>query len=630
MKLLLIADGRSDFADVLDHLPIEVTRVSFDESVTADLTSYDAYCVLASGKQLDARIRERLEAEADAGKRIFTAALSSFRYVYSASPIRTVRKRLIYAAPEKDAVPGLATGDLLDDMNNLYCYPHVLMPEMTPLLYYHDYVIAHDHTDMPVEDIRKSRNIALWTYGDNVMMAAFSLQNFNKARFGPRAHWQALITYIAEWLTGCKPEWMPEPFIAHEAYPNLDSDEEFERARKASIDLGIKWLEQFLIDEGKGGIYDGYSHEIDPDGTQARTYTVRADCIGECAGTFEMYAQLTGKSLFRERSSAMYDFNYGPMLIKGGAYDGLLRWTSDAWGACYQDDVARATLYDLLECALGGDRAHVTPLEHILDFLAKSTPKDGLRPWRTDAWAYDAAGLAALAEAEHGTPSAHYNAYYDAILLLGYRVFGKPLYLEKGRAGLETLMELYPETRREQSETQEMCRLVLPLALLYEITGEEKHREMLYRVTADLQKLRHPFGGYMEWDTGYKAACSRDSRGECSLLTENGDPVADQLYSSNWLPMGFGYAYHVTGDPMFKALWRDIVIYFLRTQLHCTDARYDGAWSRAFDMNRREIYACPHDAGWAAACLYAGWSAANILAGMMLPDYLALKADKEV
>ena len=94
--------------------------------------------------------------------------------------------------------------------------------------------------------------------------------------------------------------------------------------------------------------------------------------------------------------------------------------------------------------------------------------------------------------------------------------------------------------------------------------------------------------------------------------------------------MGFGYAYHVTGDPMFKALWRDIVIYFLRTQLHCTDARYDGAWSRAFDMNRREIYACPHDAGWAAACLYAGWSAANILAGMMLPDYLALKTDKEV
>ena len=50
-----------------------------------------------------------------------------------------------------------------------------------------------------------------------------------------------------------------------------------------------------------------------------------------------------------------------------------------------------------------------------------------------------------------------------------------------------------------------MCRLVLPLAILYGVTGEEKHREWLYRVTDDLQKVRHPSGGYREWDTGYKA-----------------------------------------------------------------------------------------------------------------------------
>ena len=30
----------------------------------------------------------------------------------------------------------------------------------------------------------------------------------------------------------------------------------------------------------------------------------------------------------------------------------------------------------------------------------------------------------------------------------------------------------------------------------------------------DLQKVRHPFGGYREWDTGYRAAFSRESREE--------------------------------------------------------------------------------------------------------------------
>lgn len=166
-----------------------------------------------------------------------------------------------------------------------------------------------------------------------------------------------------------------------------------------------------------------------------------------------------------------------------------------------------------------------------------------------------------LRQEEHGLPSAHYNAYYHAALLLAGRASGKRQYTEVAQKGLERMMELYPETAREQSETEEMCRLILPLAVLYQSTGEEKHRQMLYRVAEDLQKVRHPFGGYREWDTGYRAAFSRESREECSVLTENGDPVADLLYSSNWLPMGFAFAYEATGDRWFHELWKDSVIF---------------------------------------------------------------------
>ena len=245
-----------------------------------------------------------------------------------------------------------------------------------------------------------------------------------------------------------------------------------------------------------------------------------------------------------------------------------------------------------------------------------------MRTWRTDRVYLNEESLKALAEAEHGTPSAHYNAYYLAALLLAYIHCGKKSYIETAQKGLETLMSMYPDTQREQSETEEMCRMILPLALLFEATGEEKHRNMLYRVTDDLQKHRHSSGGYLEWDTGYKAVCSRESKGECSILTENGDPVVDLIYSLNWLPIGFAYAYHVTGDDMFKLLWRDVIAFCIKTQVISDNELTNGSWCRAFDVDLWEAYSCPHEAGWAAYASESGWTNSEILMGMMFRDIL--------
>ena len=171
--------------------------------------------------------------------------------------------------------------------------------------------------------------------------------------------------------------------------------------------------------------------------------------------------------------------------------------------------------------------------------------------------------------------------------------------------------------------------VILPLAALYGVTGEDKHRKMLYRVTDDLIAHKHPSGGFCEWDTGYKAVCSRESRGECSLLTENGDPIADLLYSTNWLPAGFAYAFHVTKDNKFRELWRDVAAFCLRSQVLSDDPGTDGSWCRAFDMELNEIYGCPHDAGWAACSSESGWTNAEILMGLMMPELLNGNADRE-
>ena len=621
-KCLVIADKPSDFTDILASCGVEIDIFTQKEALSVNLTDYDAFCVLACGAILDPRLRVLLEEETAKGKRLFTEALNSWDGIYSAGPADTTRSRLVVAVEGDDGIEGLVLGDLLDDQSNRMMQPWYPIPGLKPILVYHDHIIAHRHWDVSQEEILKDSRLGLFTIGETVMMCTFELHNFNRARFAPRKSWQHLMRYIAHWITGAYPTAMPEAVVKHRLDAVLDEDAAFEAARAAAVDRGIKWLEQFLVEDGCAGIREGTRHNIDPDGRQTTADSVRTDCCGEAAGAFRFYAALTGKDTYRTAADHLYDFVLGPMQVRGGLFDGMLRWTDTAWQVCYQDDVARALLPMLYDCLFFDHRERFGDVCRALDFLVRTTAKDGCRVARTDAPNLTEDGMRALHDAETGFPSAHYNAYYHAALLFAYRIGGNEQYLAVAQRGLETMMRIYPDTRREQSETEELCRLILPLAVLYECTHEDAHLAMLHRVTDDLVTHKHPMGGYCEWDTGYKASCSRESRGECSLLTENGDPIADLLYSTNWLPIGFAYAYHVTGDKKFYDLWRDTAAFCIRAQNISDDPLADGCWCRAFDMELGKVFGCPHDVGWAACCSESGWTDAEILMGLMMPALL--------
>jgi hypothetical protein len=296
----------------------------------------------------------------------------------------------------------------------------------------------------------------------------------------------------------------------------------------------------------------------------------------------------------------------------------MVRWSEQAWNVCYQDDVARAIIPSLLYAYFGVSDKYTEKAKKALSFLCQTTCEDGLRPARTDVLEYIRSGreVRTLAAEKSGYASAHYNAYYHAALLLATRGGADKRFADTAVKGLSAIMALYPETRRETSETEEMCRLVLPLALLYEYTGEREHYDWLCRVVTDLERVQHPSGGYAEWDTGYKASCARNDQGECALLANNGDPVADLLYSNNWLPMGFAYAYLATGEERFFGKWAETATFMLACQIRSDDPLLDGAWTRAMDMNRLESYGVPHDVGWAPCSIESGWTVGEILMGL--------------
>lgn len=605
MKLLIISNRKSDLSDLLS-INFNVTLQSLDEAETSNFDDYNAVAVLCGTEQcgvvLHHGLRVKLEEYAERGNPIFLELVGSFRYVYSATAVRMSHHRLVVA---DDHIAGLEMGELLDSHANLYIRPHFLMPNTTPILYYHPYVPAHDKSDMTKEQIM-SGDIAMWKE-NNVLSCAFCISDYKKSRLAPKERFGKLVSYIAEFLTGEKLKNDIPDTVTHRKETNFEKDLE------SCVEKSLAWLERFLIKDGEGGILEGLSHEILPDGTQKRANSVRTDCSGEAAGAF-FFSQ---EERYKKYAENLSKFCYGPMMIKGGMFDGMLRWTEEAWGVCYQDDVARAILPSLFAAKLGITDKYVEPSLKALEFLMRTTAKDGLRVSRTDNLVYlrEGTDINSLANEEHGYPCSHYNAYYSAALLLAYIVTGREDMKEMGLRGIERLMSLYPETTREQSETSELCRLVMPLSLTYMASRDEKHKNMLDRVTNDLEKMA--FGGaYREWDTGYKANCSKKIDSECSLLARNGDNVADLLYSVNWLPLGFAVAYEATNDEKYREKWKNIAKFFIYSQTISHIELIDGSWARGYDLERGENYGVPHDVGWGPCSVESGWSVAEITMGL--------------
>ncbi|MFD0712570.1 hypothetical protein [Paenibacillus sp. GCM10027626] len=481
---------------------------------------------------------------------------------------------------------------------------------------------AHDHVELTAELLTDVSGRALWfDYPDDrLLIASFRFCNFIQARMAPQATAVKLAAFVLGWLLGATVQTDGLSFVY--ATRACDEQEALLPQVEACARRALGWFERsgVVSAEGRNGALEGPASEVYADGTQRMSTIHRVDCIGEIALPYMLHHLLTSDSRSLRIAGNLQDHLYEQYVCRDDeCWHGMMRWTEEAWGVCYQDDVARAVIPQLLKCLYMDSDEHLADIATALRFLVRTTGTDGTRVFRTVNSRLDAAAIERLASAPGNLPSAHYNAYYHAALLLAYKLTGEQSFRDTAVRGLTTMMAAYPDTRREQSQTQEYCRLIMPLAWLYWVTGERVHKEWLYRVTADLQTFRHPSGAYIEWDEGYRAAMRHAvGQGESSLLARNGDPVVDLLYSNNWLPSAYIQAYYVTGDPMFKSLWESSARFFISAQLHSADPALDGAWARAFDADRREVFGSPADSGWGPWSIESGWTVAEVASGLLM------------
>ena len=606
MKIAIIAYASTDIEVILAEYA-DVERIHPEAKVS--LCDFDACAVLGGSEDepviLPIDMRLEFEAFRHSGKPVFAEWTNSIgnTFMDDGTRVNTVSHRMIFAGEDESFI---RRGDLLDDHANTFYSFFGLTATAKPILCLAGHVIGHDRIDAPEY---KAENYTLFTFEENTIICAFRMCNYVKARFAPQKRWDGVVSLIVSHLVGKRVHVATTPAVCTDHAPT-SPEECFGR--------GLAWIEgaQILIDNGESGVLEGLSHHVLPNGRQLYSRTVRNDCSGEIGGAyfFDAYNKKNENSHIRFKN--LQKFCFEKLYETEGVHKGMMRWSSTAWECCYQDDVARTVLASLISMQLTDDRQYLDRICGAMDYLLCTTGTDGLRVSRTDTQYLPPHRMEMLKSSPSRFTCAHHNGYYMAVLLLTYSLTGDGRYLDVARRGIDSLMAVFPDTIREHSETQELCRLILPLACLYEITGEEQHREYLYRVVDRLEQYRDARGGYREYDTGYKAKRSRTSGTESSLLADNGDPVEDLLYSVNWLPLSFAYAYKATGDGRFVGLWRDIVTFLSEIQAVCDDKTLHGSWSRAIDCERREAYGMPHDMGWGPCAVESGWTVGEILMGI--------------
>src|SRR5690606_23425628 len=92
-----------------------------------------------------------------------------------------------------------------------------------------------------------------------------------------------LAAFIAEWLTDVEVD-LGDMEAAYTTGVTDEARPAAERIR-SSAELALHWFQAsgIVLDDGKGGAYEGFGTEIYPDGSQRLSTILRADCIGEIA-----------------------------------------------------------------------------------------------------------------------------------------------------------------------------------------------------------------------------------------------------------------------------------------------------------------------------------------------------------
>lgn len=553
----------------------------------------------------------------------------------------------------------------IDSLAVLGIYDHDFIPmESKDALILLAKVAGYDKADYGIDDVKAYALLS--QYNKNILISTLKFSDFVSSRFGPEKSWQNISKYIFNWL-GIKgadsfEKWQSDvaPMFSREYVLNKS---DYKTAIKkgsewfynANLFVHPSWENLFLqrtakdgvnvmypsilkgvpIGNGELGILEGHGSKIYKDGSQPLRWWMRADCQAESAYALSLSGNYLNNSSYHKTATNLLNYLYKTSNLRGGPRNdvnspsyGLVGWATTDDDAYYGDDNARVIFGTIGAAASMNDTTWNQYLVEAIIANFRTTGKNGFRRnWFRDHM-IQKAGLEQLANRDLVNVHPHYESWLWATYLWLYDKTGYQPLLEKAKKGISITMEKYPDWKWTNGIQQERARMILPLAWLVRVEDTEKHRAWLKEVTGKLLEnlqdcgaIREELGVDGQGRYGKIKSNAEYGLHEAPLISENGDPVADLLYTTNFAFFALNEAAAATGDITYKNATKQIADFLVKIQVKSDVHKdLDGAWYRAFDYKRWDYWASNADSGWGPWGTLTGWAQSWIVSTLIMVD----------
>ncbi|WP_207395609.1 hypothetical protein [Bremerella alba] len=492
-------------------------------------------------------------------------------------------------------------------------------------------------------------------------VSASKMSDFVTARYAPAKAWEdvwsGLLEKLDSSLAGIRIHWEPTvrpSYSAQEILPENAERESLRRGAQWFIKSGLLLTESSLetsrekiktsevahskvfrdeLGDGRFGMLEGFDSGILPDGSQSVRVIQRSDCISEAAMGLGIAGEVMGDQQMSTIAKNLQEYLY----LRSGAVNaergdpghpsyGMIAWgiSNDAWKkANYGDDIARVLLASMATEAATGDYRWNPYISRAVVAGLRTTGPLGFKPGRIDQDQLSRNGWQYYFKQSSVYPSPHFQCYLWACYLWAYEQSGDELLLDRARTGMRIMMSRYPnQWRWTNGLQQERARMLLPLAWLIRVDDQPQHRRWLRQIAEDLIACQDKSGAIREElgrleQGAYPPHRSNESFGahEAPLIHENGEPICDLLYTTNFAFLGLHEAAAATGDKFYQDAEDKLAAFLCRIQTKSeAHPELDGAWMRAFDYKRWEYWGSNGDAGWGAWSIESGWTQGWIVA----------------
>ncbi|MGO4500161.1 hypothetical protein AB4114_30265 [Paenibacillus sp. 2RAB27] len=385
-----------------------------------------------------------------------------------------------------------------------------------------------------------------------------------------------------------------------------------------AVEASIRWFETSGIlpaMDGSAGVFENI-HSV----TGALSSDRRPDCTAHTALLFYLYGTWKKDPRYLDKShqllTSLFENGFQDMEKDSPSY-GLFKWY-DYPGRypdqMFTDDNAWVCLVLLYLYRKTGRSEYLERGLPLAETLLSTQNGNGVRPIVLFRRQLEKLGLAGAGELPPSL-NPHFESIAHAAFIQAYLVTGKQEYVDTALKGSLYLASRIEDLTFMYSRTSGYSRFVLPLGFLGRFDESGETLSTLERIVEYLLSHQSRLGGIEEADNPDPDRFGKEDAG---VFIHNGEGIADQLYTNNFLLMNIWEAWKATGQPRYKTLYDDLSAYICRIQINSADPRYHGGWMRAYDLKIEEYFGNNGDTGWGPYCMESGWTQAITSSGLLL------------